>query len=288
MNKKIITIVIAFLSFSAMAQERKVAVFHPAGNASNDVKEIIREQISSDIVNTVGYTVLERQLLDKLLAEQRIQVGGLVEDSQIVEVGKLAGANLAFVSSISPLDRNLFVSVKMIDVQTARIIKQSTGLTQSGTVDLINIVRKLTSEILGNIPPPVVESKPVIVIGAFSGYKSEDWKNKTKEILINDKRFDITTEQNSPLVRNASKAYIVKAFSTQTKKQEYFKDDKGRPTEIPISPEEIEISFDIVDAKTTVSYFAQKVKVTIGVWSGINTRQLDDFINSSANQLVKK
>lgn len=282
MQKTIITTVIALLSFSAMAQDRKVAVFHPAGNASNDVKEIVREQISSDIVNTVGYTVLERQLLDKLLAEHKLHVGGLVDDKQVVEVGKLAGANFGFVSSISPLNRNFFFSFKMIDVQTASIIKQSTGQTQSGTDDLINVVRKLTSEILGTIPPPEVKGKPVIVIGAFSGHKSNDWKNKTKEFFLKDKRFDVTEDRNSPVIRTASKAYIVNATSQQTKRQGY---TEFFGTKVP-TPEEIEVTFDIVDAITKVSYVSKTVTVTIGEITGVNTRDLDYFISSTANQLT--
>ena len=79
-----------FISISAVAAEdKKVAVFEPAGDASNSIKEIVREMISSVIVNTSGFTVLERQLINKVLEEQRFQIGGLVDDDQIVELGRL-------------------------------------------------------------------------------------------------------------------------------------------------------------------------------------------------------
>ena len=94
MKRLIITSVIALLGFTVMAQEeKKVAVFDPAGSADDNIKEIVREVISSVVVNTGGYTVLERQLIDKVLAENRFQAGGMVDDSQIVEMGKLMGAN---------------------------------------------------------------------------------------------------------------------------------------------------------------------------------------------------
>jgi hypothetical protein len=53
----------------AFGQEIKVAVFDPAGNANEAIREIIREEISSMIVNTENYTVLERQLINKVLEE---------------------------------------------------------------------------------------------------------------------------------------------------------------------------------------------------------------------------
>ena len=57
----ILTFALAILCFSAIGQvERKVAVFDPAGRVSDDIKEIVREIISSVVVNTADYEVLER------------------------------------------------------------------------------------------------------------------------------------------------------------------------------------------------------------------------------------
>ena len=80
MKKVIITSVIALLSTVAMAQDRKVAIFDPVteGNVDSSIKGIVREEISSVVVNTGGYTVLERQLIEKVLEENRFQMSGLV------------------------------------------------------------------------------------------------------------------------------------------------------------------------------------------------------------------
>ena len=144
--------VIVLLSFLAMAQDQKVAVFEPAGDAITSVKDIVRELISSTIVNTDGYTVLERQLINKVLEEHHLQIGGLVDDAQIIEMGKLMGANLAFVSTVSPLGDNFFVSGKLIDVQTARIEKQRTAQTLRGSSDLLSVVQTMGREMFGGEP----------------------------------------------------------------------------------------------------------------------------------------
>ena len=126
-----------FFPVSALAQvERKVAVFDPAGSVDNSLLEIVREEISSVVVNTPGFTVLERQLINKVLEENRFQESGLVNDEQMSDIGKRMGADYVFVTSISPLGRNYYISCKMIEVATARIERQSTGTTTNGLNDI--------------------------------------------------------------------------------------------------------------------------------------------------------
>ena len=148
-KKTLVAVVFALLCLTAHGQvERKVAVFDPAGRVNDDIKEIVREVISSVVVNTDGYEVLERRLIDRIFEENRFQAGGLVDDTQIVEMGRLLGANLAFVSSVNALGGNFFISGKIIDIQTARIEKQRTIETQNGTRDLVLIVQRLVEEML--------------------------------------------------------------------------------------------------------------------------------------------
>ena len=116
--------------------DHKVAVFDPVGTVDNALLEIVREEISSAVVNTTGYTVLERQLINKVLEENRFQESGLVSEVQISEIGKRMGADFVFVSTISPLGANYYISCKMIEVATARIDKQSTGTTTNGINDI--------------------------------------------------------------------------------------------------------------------------------------------------------
>ena len=162
MKKNIITTAIALLlGIAAIAQDQKVAVFDPAGSLEDHLKEIVREEISSEIVNVRGYTVLERSLINKVLEENRFQAGGLVDDSQISEIGKRMGANLVFVTSVTVLeDRNrmgavtksYYISCKMIDVQTARVEKQKTTRTRrDGADELIAAVRTITGEMFRDV-----------------------------------------------------------------------------------------------------------------------------------------
>ena len=143
----VLSSVITVLCVAAIAQDKKVAIFDPAGSVNSAIKEIIREEMSSIIVNTGGYTVLERQLIDRVLEENRFQSGGLVDDSQVSEMGKRMGANFVFVSSITELgNANYYISCKMIDVQTARIERQKTVQSSRSETELIGVIRKTLGE----------------------------------------------------------------------------------------------------------------------------------------------
>ena len=151
MKKIIITnVLIVLLSLTAMAQDKKVAVMDPAGSIEYAIRDIVREEISSVVINASGYTVLERSLINKVLEENKFQQGGLVDDSQISEIGKRMGANLVFISSLTIMGNgNYYISCKMIDVLTARIEKQKTAQTQQGSNDLIDVVKKMVGEMFG-------------------------------------------------------------------------------------------------------------------------------------------
>jgi hypothetical protein len=158
----ITTLIVILLGITAKAQEKKVAVFDPAGEVEKYLKEIIREEISSIVVNTPDYTVLERQLIDKVLEENKFQMGGLVDDSQISEIGKRMGANYVFVTNITVIDGgNLYISYKMIDVQTARIEKQKTGQSSKKTNELIASVQKIVKEMFGTVSKTITEQNNI-------------------------------------------------------------------------------------------------------------------------------
>ena len=145
------------LTVSAFAQEeRKVAVFDPAGSVEKALLEIVREEISSVVVNTTGYTVLERQLINKVLEENRFQESGLVNDEQVSDIGKRMGADYVFVTTISLLGENYYISCKMIEVATARIDKQFTGTSTDGINDIPQTTQYIVRRLFGeNAQQPV-------------------------------------------------------------------------------------------------------------------------------------
>jgi len=148
---------ILFIPLSVIAQEaRKVAVFDPAGTVDKSLLEIVREEISAAVVNTKGYMVLERQLINKVLEENRFQESGLVNNDQVSDIGKRMGADYVFVTTISTLGENYYISCKMIEVATARIDKQYTGTSTDGINDIPQTTQYIVRRLFGeNVQQPV-------------------------------------------------------------------------------------------------------------------------------------
>lgn len=151
MNK--INLLIIFLVFAVIGivkgqEDKKVAVFDPVGDVSQNLKIVIREELSNAVVNTLGFTVLERELINKVFAETKFQMTGHVDDGQIGELGKKMGANYVCYASISSVGGNYYISCKMVDVMTAKIERQNTGITQSGLDDLFTVVSTVSRAML--------------------------------------------------------------------------------------------------------------------------------------------
>ena len=150
-------IIIFFTAFSSslLSQtEKKVAVFDPVANVNNSIIEIVREEISSVIVNSKGYAALERQLINKVLEENEFQGSGLVGDAQVSEVGKIMGADYVLVTTISTISTNYYISCKVVEVATAQIEMQATGITKYGTGDLTTTVQTIVNSMLASKPRP--------------------------------------------------------------------------------------------------------------------------------------
>lgn len=178
----LIILVLVIVSVANSQIESKVAVFDPVGEVSQNLKIIIREELSNAVVNTVGYSVMERELIEKVLAENKFQMTGHVDDSQIGELGKKMGANYVCYASISSVGGNYYISCKMVDVATARIERQNTGITKSGLDDLVIVVSGVSRDMLGQkvLVSSEVTSKPV----------------STNKAVANSSEFDELTELN--------------------------------------------------------------------------------------------
>ena len=183
-------VMLLLITVSTQAQAvRKVAVFDPAGKVEEALIEIVREEISSVVVNTAGYSVLERQLINKVLEENRFQESGLVNDEQVSDIGKRMGADYVFVTTISTLGRNYYISCKMIEVATARIEKQFTGTSTDGINDIPQTTQYIVRRLFGeNVQQPVVnrqpQQQPTQNIASQRNVTSE---NRQSEPLVNNR-----------------------------------------------------------------------------------------------------
>ncbi len=138
MKKNLLLLAAIFAVLDMAAQDKiRVAVFEPAaGNGEIDAgtKIAIREIIGSVIINTGGYALVERSMLEYVMREQAFANSGIVDDTQATEIGELAGADKVVVSIVTKVGSELMFSVKLLDVRTAAVEKQQVRFVLPGAL----------------------------------------------------------------------------------------------------------------------------------------------------------
>ena len=90
--------------------------------APDEVAEAVYEHISSSIVKSHKYHVVERSLLDKIVKEAAFSHSDLAQRSTAVRLGRLLSATQIIVGKIIKLGATYSISARLVNVVNARII----------------------------------------------------------------------------------------------------------------------------------------------------------------------
>jgi TolB-like protein len=99
----------------------RVAVLEMA-SFDNDFDDFIREELIMILVNAKKYSVVDRDSLDLIRAEHAFQMSGEVNDKTAVSIGKFIGASVVITGVIRKITKDIEISIKVLDVETAEII----------------------------------------------------------------------------------------------------------------------------------------------------------------------
>ncbi len=131
---------------TAQTVKQKVAVY-VTGDADNGYKKVVGSKLVTGITRSENYAAVERtaDFLAEMAKEQDYQMSGAVSDNQIARLGQQFGVRYVLVADISEVFESMFVSARMIDVQTGQI----TAATEaSGSVNSIDGLTKLAENVV--------------------------------------------------------------------------------------------------------------------------------------------
>lgn len=152
--KNILIILLSALSLTAFAQDKKtVAVLDPIcrDNSVNQFyQQMVRGAMESAITSSTEYEAFDRSALDLIQKEQAFQRTGAVNDSQIKQMGKMAGVDYVLVSEVSAYEGYLSVVVKILNVTTGKYDKSIDDFAQLSPETVKNKCNELGSSIFGN------------------------------------------------------------------------------------------------------------------------------------------
>jgi len=114
----------------AKAGKKRIAVvdFTDLQGNVTELGRFIAEELSVDLINTAkGFEVIDRNHLNRILAEHKLSVSGIVDQKTIQKLGQIAGVDALITGSITPLENSVRVVCKVIATDTARVISAAKG-----------------------------------------------------------------------------------------------------------------------------------------------------------------
>lgn len=150
--KKSVLILISALSLSAMAQNKRVAVYVIGEDAG--INKVLGSKLVSSIARSEEYSAIERTtaFLDELNKEQDYQRTGAVDDSDLSRLGKQFGAQYVCVATVSDAFYEKYLSARLIDVETAQVERTASS---NGTIqtldDIVSAADAISNELLSSL-----------------------------------------------------------------------------------------------------------------------------------------
>lgn len=144
----ILVLLVFGYTVTGFAKER-VSVLAFDGNVDEEFKQAAVNNLNKILLNFGKYDVVERAEVEKIIEEQNFQKTDLVDPATAVQIGKILGVSIAFIGNIDQLTyswkRTSYqavakITIKVIDVQTAKILNiiegrgASSGMDRSATL----------------------------------------------------------------------------------------------------------------------------------------------------------
>lgn len=144
------------LGISANAAEGKLKMavldFKTVGDSrelGNGAAEILR----TTLLETGRYVLVERNMLNQVLKEQKLGASGTVDQTTAVGIGKILGAQVVTVGSVVKLGNTFTLNVRFVDVHTGEVLSGK-KLTAKSTDDIPGLCNQMVKIFSKREPPP--------------------------------------------------------------------------------------------------------------------------------------
>lgn len=144
--KRINIFLLLVIAFAGVALAQKKVAVYVTGDQDESIKKVLGSKMTSYITQSDDFTAVERttDFLSAMAAEHDYQVSGEVSNSQIVKLGQQFGARYVAVVDVTEIYGDLFVSSRLIDVQTSQV---TSSYEDSGSGGSLRAVTSLANNV---------------------------------------------------------------------------------------------------------------------------------------------
>ncbi len=186
--RKILASVLLFTAVIVFSysQDKMVIAVSPFENLSGKNSENyigfqISEYMASALASINNVTVVERGLLEKVLNEQNLQISGMTEDKDAVNLGNLLNAKQMLIGSYTVTRSKINVKGRIVDVETAAVTA-SANVSGSFSDDINPVMYDFFYALLDKNPPAEVFSQMSVLEQRISKLEAEKNDSFAKEI----------------------------------------------------------------------------------------------------------
>jgi hypothetical protein len=144
-------------SVSAQTPDSRLVVavldFQISETMDRNLASTLADYTRETAVRAGTYDLVDRGNIEAIMQEQELQASELVSEEKAVEIGKLAGAELIAKGSVTLTDGAYAISLQLIDVETARIVKVATRTYRGDTQGLLEAVQKVGTALFAVLKP---------------------------------------------------------------------------------------------------------------------------------------
>jgi len=150
-------LLLVFTASTAVAEfkKNKIAVldFQMQGKQyqDTDMGAIVAEWLITALVKEGRFDVVERRLLQKILAEHQLAMSGVVDDKSISELGQILGVKIIISGAVLHFQNFIEANARIIDVSNGSIIAAESAKSTSAA-GLEDLVIHMAQKIIKDFP----------------------------------------------------------------------------------------------------------------------------------------
>ncbi|MEE4311143.1 MAG: VWA domain-containing protein [candidate division KSB1 bacterium] len=135
------------------AESLDLAVLHFTNNSDdrglNYLEEAIPEMLITNLTASPEIRVLERTRIVNILEEQQLSLSGVIDESEVVEIGKLIGADVLVYGSIFVGELQMRIDARAVSTEDGSVRSGVKVLRDiSGGMDVIGMIDELAEKII--------------------------------------------------------------------------------------------------------------------------------------------
>lgn len=140
-----------------------------------DVGKIVAEWLTTSLVETGRFDIIERRMLQQIIEEQKMGKSGLVDPGSASKLGRILGVKTIVSGTVQSYGGIFEINARLINVETGSIITAE-KITASSTSRLSDLVSRISAKIKHHFPLQgyVVKrngSRVIIDLGMSSGVR---------------------------------------------------------------------------------------------------------------------